>query len=54
MPPGIMPRVNERRSNWVRALRHNAARVTISMVSAVPIRVRPMKEGARRKNCRLK
>ncbi|MNG25826.1 hypothetical protein D3C84_1107340 [compost metagenome] len=54
MPPGIMPRVKERRSNWVRWLKVQAAAAAISMLSAVATKVRPKKDGARRKNARLK
>jgi hypothetical protein len=41
IPPGIMPRVSERRSRWVSALKPSAAAVAISMVNAVPIRCGP-------------
>ena len=46
--------VMERRSSWVRALRPSAHRLAINMVRAVPSRVLPIKDGARRKNARLK
>ena len=50
IPPGIMPSVSERKSRCVNALNPTAADVASNMVNAVPINVRAMNEGARRKN----